>query len=81
MLISVENASVLWVTVLKNFEGFVSAFGIQLFSHSFILYHLPFVNKRERLQWEGYKRDNKKTNVKILNRGGYTKGEKGSFCL
>ena len=50
------------------------------------LYHLPFVNERERLpennlQGEGYKTVNKKTNVKILNRGGYTKAEKGSFCL
>ena len=50
------------------------------------LYLCPFSKGRERLpenrlSGEGYKTVNKKRNVKMSKGGGYTKGEKGSFCL
>ena len=85
MFISVDNASVSWVSCYKILKALSVPLEFNYLAIVSSLYHLPFVKGRERLpenrlQGERYKTVNKKRNVK-MSKGGYSKEEKGSFCL
>ena len=81
MLISVDNASFLWVSFYKILK--VSSVPLEFNYLAIVNPPISALLVREgrekRLLGEGYKTVNKKRNVKISKGGGYTKGEREGF--